>query len=150
MLDFGLAHLEPTVGSGGETATMTAPGTIAGTFLYMSPEQAEGKRVDARSDIFAFGSVAYEMLSGRQAFPGDSRLAILSGILHREPPPVPVRSRQAFRWNWRDWCTAVCRRIPRGACSRWRMSASCYKKMIRDAHHASRGFGPIARQAPPD
>lgn len=88
VLDFGLAHLEPTVGSGGETATMTAPGTIAGTFLYMSPEQAEGKRVDARSDIFAFGSVAYEMLSGRQAFPGDSRLAILSGILHREPPPV--------------------------------------------------------------
>ena len=88
VLDFGLAQQEPTIGEDGETATVTTPGAIAGTFLYMSPEQAEGKRVDTRSDIFAFGSVAYEMLSGQPAFPGDSRLAIVGAILHRDPPPL--------------------------------------------------------------
>jgi len=88
VLDFGLAKLQPALGPDDETASMTSQGTIVGTFLYMSPEQAEGKKVDARSDIFAFGSLLYEMLTGRPAFQSDSRLSILTAILHREPPPL--------------------------------------------------------------
>src|SRR5688572_23827486 len=65
----------------------TEEGTIAGTAPYMSPEQAEGKKVDARSDIFSFGSVLYEMITGRRAFQGQTKVSTLSAILHREPQP---------------------------------------------------------------
>ena len=54
----------------------------------MSPEQAEGKKVDARSDIFSFGSVLYEMISGQKAFEGDSKMSTLSAILNQEPKPI--------------------------------------------------------------
>jgi Tol biopolymer transport system component len=96
VLDFGLAKLaETATGEFGETATLRAPegpnteeGTIVGTIAYMSPEQAEGKKLDARSDIFSFGSVLYEMVSGRRAFHGDSKLSTLSAILKEDPKPV--------------------------------------------------------------
>jgi serine/threonine protein kinase len=96
VLDFGLAKLtERDVGEFGETKTLrakegpgTEEGTILGTVAYMSPEQAEGKQVDARSDIFSFGSVLYEMVTGRRAFEGDSRLSTLSAILRDDPKPV--------------------------------------------------------------
>src|SRR6266851_5095246 len=96
VLDFGLAKLtERTSGEFGETATMraeerpdTAEGTIVGTVAYMSPEQAEGKPVDARSDLFAFGSLLYEMVTGQCAFHGDSKLSTLSAILKEDPKPV--------------------------------------------------------------
>src|SRR5713226_6129613 len=96
VLDFGLAKLtETAAGELGETATVRAPdgpnteeGTIVGTVAYMSPEQAEGKKVDARSDIFSFGSVLYEMMTGTRAFHGDSKLSTLSAILKEEPKPV--------------------------------------------------------------
>ena len=61
---------------------------IVGTVSYMSPEQAEGKKVDARSDIFSFGSVLYEMVSGQQAFQGDSKMSTLAAILNQEPKPI--------------------------------------------------------------
>jgi serine/threonine protein kinase/Tol biopolymer transport system component len=95
LLDFGLAKLtETTPDSEAATATMkvehgpqTEEGTIVGTVAYMSPEQAEGKKVDARSDVFSFGSVLYEMVTGRRAFEGGSRISTLSAILHKEPQP---------------------------------------------------------------
>jgi eukaryotic-like serine/threonine-protein kinase len=98
VLDFGLAKLaEPATSEFGETATLrasegpgTEEGTIVGTASYMSPEQAEGKKVDARSDIFSFGSVLYEMITGRRAFHGDSKLSTLSAILKEDPQPVSV------------------------------------------------------------
>jgi serine/threonine protein kinase/Tol biopolymer transport system component len=92
VLDFGLAKLserEPDEFAPTETLNpQTEEGTIVGTAGYMSPEQAEGKKLDARSDIFSFGSVLYEMLTGRRAFRGDSKLATLSAILHQEPAPL--------------------------------------------------------------
>jgi serine/threonine-protein kinase len=94
LLDFGLALLTRDGSGRGraeeETASvgMTMPGTILGTAAYMSPEQAEAKPVDARSDIFSFGLVLYEMLSGRRAFTGDTSIAIMAAILHKEPEPL--------------------------------------------------------------
>src|SRR6202171_2294374 len=95
LLDFGLAKAAPPLAAG-ETltaaATRTTPvteqGTVVGTFQYMSPEQVEGKDVDARSDIFSFGSVLYEMLIGRPAFSGRSQLSVASAILEKEPEPI--------------------------------------------------------------
>src|SRR6266852_7051487 len=96
VLDFGLAKLtEPVPGEFSLTQSLRTPenpkteeGTIVGTAAYMSPEQAEGKPVDARSDIFSFGSVLYEMTTGRRAFHGDSQIATLSAILKEEPKPA--------------------------------------------------------------
>jgi eukaryotic-like serine/threonine-protein kinase len=96
VLDFGLAKMtQPAMQADGSdlTVTMAADtehtrtGAIMGSPAYMSPEQALGKHLDARSDIFAFGVLLYEMLAGRQAFHGDSALEVLSGIIHLEPPP---------------------------------------------------------------
>ncbi|HBY62938.1 MAG TPA: hypothetical protein DEH78_24205 [Solibacterales bacterium] len=92
LLDFGLAKVDPALfPAGDETKTMrlqTAAGAVLGTVSYMSPEQAEGKPVDARSDIFSFGAVLYEMLSGRQAFAGDSGASTWSAILRDDPAPI--------------------------------------------------------------
>jgi len=86
LLDFGLAKRLRL--SEAETASLTVEGEIAGTPSYMSPEQAEGKPADERSDIFSFGVVLYEMLSGRRAFTGDSAVSILGAVLKEEPPPL--------------------------------------------------------------
>jgi serine/threonine protein kinase len=92
VLDFGLAKLaEPKISEDAATQTMgpkTNEGVIVGTFAYMSPEQAHGKPVDARSDIFSFGSLLYEMITGHPAFTGESGLATLSAIVEKEPAPV--------------------------------------------------------------
>src|ERR1019366_5204872 len=88
VLDFGLAKIAVagTSVSSPDGATMavsaaTTPGMIVGTLAYMSPEQAEGKTVDARSDVFSFGSVFYEMLTGKRAFAGDSGAALLAALM---------------------------------------------------------------------
>jgi eukaryotic-like serine/threonine-protein kinase len=97
ILDFGLAKLteDPSSTDSAPTMTMeadakprTEEGYIVGTAAYMSPEQAEGRKVDARSDIFSFGAVLYEMLSGRKAFDRDSRIKTLAAVLTEEPRPV--------------------------------------------------------------
>jgi serine/threonine protein kinase len=93
VLDFGLAKLAEHAEEDPSAATQTMrprteEGTIAGTVPYMSPEQAEGKKVDARSDIFSFGSVLYEMVTGQRAFQGTNQISTLSAILHKEPVPI--------------------------------------------------------------
>jgi Tol biopolymer transport system component len=89
VLDFGVAKLlEPPDRSGEDptrTALATEAGTVFGTTAYMSPEQAEGRKVDARSDIFSFGAVLYELVTGQRAFAGNSRLSVLTKILHEDP-----------------------------------------------------------------
>ncbi|HPW17167.1 MAG TPA: protein kinase [Candidatus Aminicenantes bacterium] len=101
ILDFGLAKLTEEVpgGEGGPTMTLgreerprTEEGYIVGTAAYMSPEQAEGKKVDARSDIFSFGAVLYEMLTGRRAFGRDSQMKTLAAVLNEEPKPASAVS----------------------------------------------------------
>ncbi|MGH9656921.1 MAG: protein kinase domain-containing protein, partial [Bryobacteraceae bacterium] len=89
LLDFGLAKTGPAVSDSTATrSALTTEGTILGTLQYMAPEQVEGKEADARSDIFAFGAVLHEMLTGRKAFEGSSAAATIAAILHNQPPPV--------------------------------------------------------------
>src|ERR1700694_275646 len=90
LLDFGLAKLGPAVKAGEATVTMalTGKGEILGTLLYMAPEQLQGKDADARSDIFAFGLVLYEMLTGKRAFDGSSQASVIAAILERLAPSV--------------------------------------------------------------
>lgn len=89
LLDFGLAR-RTAVAATDETLTATVSGMVVGTVPYMSPEQAQGQAVDARSDLFSFGSVFYELLSGNRAFPGSSQASVMAGILEREPEPLDL------------------------------------------------------------
>ena len=91
LLDFGLAKFDPLLQNGAEDVTrslLTQQGQVSGTVAYMSPEQAEGRHVDTRSDIFAFGVVLYEMSTGRRPFEGTSPLTTLTAILRDDPKPL--------------------------------------------------------------
>jgi Tol biopolymer transport system component/predicted Ser/Thr protein kinase len=91
LLDFGLAKVTGLAARAGEetvTKALTEQGAIVGTLQYMAPEQLEGKDADARSDLFAFGCVLYEMLTGRPAFAGESKASIIAAIMERDPQPL--------------------------------------------------------------
>jgi Tol biopolymer transport system component len=94
ILDFGLAKLRSGKDDGDTKARTeqlgTSPGTVVGTAGYMSPEQVRGDPVDHRSDIFSFGAILYEMLSGRRAFKGDSSVETMNAILKEEPPELSL------------------------------------------------------------
>ncbi len=90
VLDFGLARLvtpRETIPKESATETYEGPGTIAGTIGYMSPEQASGGAIDARSDVFSFGALLYEMVTGRRAFAGNSTAEVLAALMKEEPKP---------------------------------------------------------------
>ena len=106
LMDFGLAKAtpasappvssltmtisNPSAGRPSADQPLTARGTVVGTFQYMSPEQLEGKEVDARSDIFALGAVLYEMATGKRAFTGKTQASLVAAILASEPQPISV------------------------------------------------------------
>src|SRR5262249_27950256 len=99
LLDFGLAQLKrPEAASGFSSLSLptnvtalTAQGMILGTLQYMAPEQLEGKDTDVRTDIFAFGALLYEMVTGRKAFEGRSQASLIAAILEREPKPISTQ-----------------------------------------------------------
>jgi TRAP transporter TAXI family solute receptor len=99
LLDFGLAKSaishEPGLTDAARSASITAPGTILGTLSYMAPEQLEGKRVDARTDIFALGAVLYEMTTARKAFEASSQAAVIAAILDSDPAPISTLRRES-------------------------------------------------------
>ena len=90
LLDFGLAKRQTGVAdeSDATITALTVPGSMLGTLQYMSPEQLQGKEADARSDIFSFGCVLYELLSGKRAFSGKSAASVIGAILHQQPEPI--------------------------------------------------------------
>jgi len=96
LLDFGLAKLKQEIAPANAQLSqlptmnepLTAQGTIVGTLQYMAPEQLEGKEADARTDVFAFGAVAYEMATGKRAFEGKSQASVISAIMSSEPAPI--------------------------------------------------------------
>jgi Tol biopolymer transport system component len=94
LLDFGLAKAIETPATKGSLTSLptqqglTQEGSILGTFQYMAPEQLEGREADARTDIFAFGALLYEMATGRKAFSGSSQASLISSIMKEDPPPV--------------------------------------------------------------
>src|SRR5579864_5882085 len=94
LLDFGLAKPSSgmitgiTMTAATSLSPVTQAGIVVGTFQYMSPEQIEGKELDARSDIFSLGAVLYEMVTGKKAFEGKSQLSVASAILESEPAPI--------------------------------------------------------------
>jgi len=98
LLDFGLAKFQPSsrdavsgvsrLVTEAHSQPLTERGTVLGTFQYMAPEQLEGKDADARSDIFAFGAVLYEMATGHKAFEGTSQASLIGAILRDQPPPI--------------------------------------------------------------
>jgi eukaryotic-like serine/threonine-protein kinase len=92
LLDFGVAKVaqRSTDTAVTQVPTETLAGTVVGTYAYMSPEQARGEELDARSDIFSFGATLYELLSGMPAFPGRSAMEVVSAVLRDDPPPLAV------------------------------------------------------------
>ncbi len=128
ILDFGLAKLteieEPDVFAVTQSvhvdaALRTEAGTIIGTVAYMSPEQADGHTVDARSDIFSFGAVLYEMVTGKRAFAGDSKLSTLASVLHSEPVADESTRGREFRATWSASSAAACAKIRCAAGRAW-------------------------------
>ncbi len=99
ILDFGLAKLKTETGEDGKTDMQTVsggtqPGVVLGTMGYMSPEQVRGKPADKRSDLFSFGTILYEMLSGQRAFRGDTAADTITAILTKEPPDLSQTNKE--------------------------------------------------------
>ena len=129
VLDFGLAKLneraDPEQARNAEAATslmlQTEPGLVMGTAAYMSPEQARGKEVDARTDIFSLGAVIYEMLSGRAPFAGETAADIVGALIHTEPQPLSTLDlTRPLSWN-----TSLIRHSARTAMSVIKRSRAC-------------------------
>jgi eukaryotic-like serine/threonine-protein kinase len=150
VLDFGLAKRITTglVGSGTDgtsTETLgTEAGMIVGTVSYMSPEQAEGKPVDARSDIFSLGTLLYELLTGRQPFQADSHLATLTAILREDPKPPS----QLVRGIPKE-LDPVLERCLRKDQERRFQSAADLRVVLQDLHEQLRREKPGVIAAPP-
>jgi eukaryotic-like serine/threonine-protein kinase len=151
LMDFGLAKpVAPALGraasAGGQlsptTPTLSLPsltspaspltqkGHVLGTFHYISPEQLQGREADARSDIFAFGAVLYEMTTGRRAFEGKSQLSIITAILEKEPEPVS--SLQKASPLALDHLIATC--LAKSPDERWQSAADIARELVWIAH----------------
>jgi serine/threonine protein kinase len=122
VLDFGLAKLVHNEEDGGDQS-LTAVGVIPGTAVYMSPEQARSETIDARSDLFSFGTVLYEMATGKKPFTGNNSLMTLDAVLHSKPMPrFPLNWKASSARRWRKTASTATRARPK--CVRtWRCSS---------------------------
>ena len=131
LLDFGLAKLKPAEAADALTATptqeapLTEQGAILGTFQYMAPEQLEGQEADARTDIFAFGAVVYEMVTGEKAFASESRASLISAIMSGDP--APISSRQAMSPPALDQIVKTC--LVKNADGRWQTAGDVGRQL---------------------
>ena len=114
-----------------QPADLTQQGAILGTFQYMAPEQLEGQEADARTDIFAFGTVVYEMVTGRKAFEGKSQASLIAAILEREPPAMSEL--QALSPPALDPIVKTC--LAKNADDRWQSIGDVGIDRAPSAHH---------------
>ncbi len=150
LLDFGLAKRAagrmtdaPSLSAlPTEAQPLTREGTILGTFQYMAPEQLEGKDADARTDIFAFGAVLYEMLTGRKAFEGKSQASLISAIMSGEP--APMTSLQPLAPPSLEHVVKRC--LVKDPAKRWQASADVARELEWIAETASQSKPPDAPQ----
>jgi serine/threonine protein kinase len=148
LLDFGLAKLKPTTGPismSGMTRMATAPetahGTILGTLHYMAPEQVEGREADGRSDIWALGTVVYEMITGSRPFQGDTPASVIGAILKDQPPRLSERQPLTPLLLER----AVSQSLEKDADDRWQSVADFRRALLWVADSTSqRAAGPSA------
>ena len=143
VLDFGLAKLvERSATDATVSAHGTTPGTILGTMAYMSPEQAQGEAVDARSDVFSFGAVLYEMLTGRRPFSAPSDVGLLTAILRDEPRPI-----RAIRQNVPAGVEAiVARALAKRAEDRYQTAANMHDDLAAAVERMTRPPVPAWRR----
>ncbi len=143
MLDFGLAKSSATPGPTDDTLTkvLTTEGTVLGTPQYMAPEQFEGKEADARSDIWAFGAVLYEMVTGQKAFQGKSYASLVGAILSTDPAPMAV---QPLAPAWLERLVRRC--LQKDADDRWQSMRDVVIE-LRSPPAAERALSPVAAKA---
>jgi serine/threonine protein kinase len=152
LLDFGLARVEEPVRMPGGLSTLptqakplTEEGSLLGTFQYMAPEQLEGKNVDARTDVFALGSVVYEMVTGKRAFEGKSPASLIGAILKDEPQPIAAMQPMAPPALDR----AVRRCLAKDPDERWQSAADLAAELRWIAEEGSRASATIAEPSRP-
>jgi serine/threonine protein kinase len=155
LLDFGLARLADVEGASqtgaavvGRIETLTQEGTIIGTVQYMAPEQLEACDTDARTDIFAFGSVMYEMLTGRPAFTGATKASVMAAILERDPPAMSAprdASSVAAAPNGRN--AGSPRRISARRCA-WLLTTVAHTRSCERDRRSGRRYGSPFSPAP--
>jgi predicted Ser/Thr protein kinase len=137
LLDFGIARLEADATEGRLTGTaLTAEYVALGTPEYMAPEQIEGKVADARADLFAFGLVLYEMLTGRKAFQAPTTGALVAAILHQEPP-APSTIQPTLTGSL-DWTVARC--LAKDREERWQSA----RDLLAELKRMATGSAPVA------
>ena len=157
ILDFGLAKLAPQLARHGETVdaspdltvgtsrdNLTSPGSAIGTISYMSPEQARGEELDHRTDLFSFGTVLYEMATGRQTFSGNTSAVIFEAILNRTPT-APVRLNPKISADLSGVITKAMEKNPEG---RYQTAASMRVDLARLKHDSDSGRAAASTPAP--